>query len=81
MLRITLPREPSARRTLTEDEFIEEIEGLQVGGFADAPLGPVTVEALDAEGRVAWRAYYGSFARLGQLARELLAERSLVSRR
>lgn len=76
MLRMTLPHEPSPPRTLTQEQFIAEIQALQADGFADAPAGPVTIEALDGDGRVSWRAYYTSFAGLAGLVRELLAERA-----
>jgi hypothetical protein len=66
-------------RLLEAPELVKEIQGFQRGGFADAPGGPVVVEALDAGGRVLWQAHYSSFSKLVGLIGELGVE-SIASR-
>lgn len=75
MIRVALKPADTPPRVLSEDEFIREIAELQAAGFAGAKPGPVSVEALDADGRVRWRAYYTSIERLAEMAEELVRER------
>lgn len=67
-------------RTLTEDQFISEILHLAERSFAGAPGGPLTIESLDVQGRVCWRAYYRHPRELLGLARQLCEERALSER-
>ena len=48
-------------RVIRVGEFMEEVEAFRRRNFVGAPDGPLTVEALDAQGRLCWRAYYTSF--------------------
>jgi len=79
MIRVALKHDDAAPRVLSEDEFIREISRLEATGFAGAVSGPVSVEALDGDGRVRWRAYFPSVQRLAPLARELVRESSAMS--
>jgi hypothetical protein len=48
-------------RTAPVEQFLREVTALRERGFVDAPRGPLTLEALDQDGRLCWRAYYTSF--------------------
>ncbi len=67
-------------RTLTEDEFLSELLQLAERSFAGVPQGPVTIESLDVQERVCWRAYYQRPQELLGLARHLCDERALRER-
>lgn len=45
---------------------MREVNALKERGFVDAPRGPLTIEALDHQGRLCWRAYYTSFQLLAE---------------
>jgi hypothetical protein len=75
MTRVALKQGEAPARVLSEEEFINEIAALEAAGFRGAAPGPVTVEALDEDGRVCWRGYYTSVERLAQLAHQLVLER------
>jgi hypothetical protein len=68
----------TAPRELTEDEFLARIEGWEAEGFARAPHGRVSVQAIDLLDRVSWRAYYPNAAALVELAREIREGRAAV---
>ncbi len=80
MTRLTLKQGGAPPRVLSEDEFINEILTLEATGFRTVTPGPVTVEALDDQGRVCWRGYYTSVVRLAQLAHQLAREQLASSR-
>lgn len=81
MIRVALKHDDAVARVLSEDEFIREIGELADAGFAGAARGPVSIEALDGDGRVRWRAYFPSVERLAPLARELVREQSAIPER
>lgn len=74
MLRLTWRTKGNSPRLLRQEEFIEEVSQMAQRDFADAPSGPVVVEALDDESTVRWRCYYKSAAGLGALLQQLLTE-------
>jgi hypothetical protein len=77
MLRLIWPAPRVPPRNLTEDEFISEFSVLADRDFAGLPPGPVVVEGLDAQYRVAWRAHYKNARGLSQLLRQLCEERDV----
>jgi hypothetical protein len=81
MIRVALKDDDAVPRVLTHEEFIREIEALAAGGFAGAARGPVSVEALDSDGRVRWRAYFSSVERLATQAQDLVRERTTTAER
>ena len=75
MIRVALKPADAPPRVLSEEEFIREIAELAAAGFTGAKPGPVSVEALEPDGRVSWRAYYTSIERLAEMAEELVRDR------
>lgn len=63
---------------LTEDEFLDRVDGWAAEGFAKAPPGRVTVQGVDLLDRVAWSAYYPNATALVVLAREIREGRAAV---
>lgn len=58
---------PTPQRTVDEDALIDEVERMARRNFADTPRGPITIEALDDQHRVSWRAYYNRAQDLASL--------------
>lgn len=56
------------QRTLTEEALLDEIERGHDGEHPDAPPGPITIDALDGQHRVCWRAYCRNVDELPSLA-------------
>jgi hypothetical protein len=82
MLRLTWSASRTAVRYLSEDEFISQFsELIACAGDGGLPPGPVLVEGLDEQSRVAWRAHYASAHGLAQLHRQLCEEREIRLRR
>ena len=77
MLRIIVEGSATPPRVLEELDFVHEISRLKEAGFVGAPQGPATVEALDADGQVCWRAYYARYRGLASLATQLSREHCL----
>jgi len=80
MLRLIWPAPRVVPRHLSEDDFIREFTALAERGFVGLPTGPLVVEGLDAQFRVAWRAHYKSVSGLSQLLRQLCDEREVRRR-
>jgi hypothetical protein len=68
MLRIIEGAAATATRLVEEEVFVREVIG---SGPSEIPPGGLVIEALDELGRVRWTAYYSSYERLVELAREL----------
>src|SRR5262249_51066507 len=81
MIRWIWQAAPTPSRTMTEDQFIHEVLALAGRSFAGVPQGPITIEAIDAEERICWRAYYRQPEELLGLVREICDERALSDRR
>jgi hypothetical protein len=82
MLRVLFgPSADALAWTLSEGELLSRVADLAETGFAAAPLGRVTVEALDARGRIQWCAYYRCAAELAILARQIREAREALARR
>ena len=79
MLRVHLGPNDATPWVLSEDELLSQIDRLAVKGFAEAPSGPVAVEAVDELGRVQWRASYSRAADLAILARQIREGRKAFS--
>lgn len=75
MIRMTWPAAPTPLRTLSEAALTLEIEHMTDRNFADAPHGPITIEALDEHHCVSFRAYYSSPQQLVTLLKTLRGER------
>jgi hypothetical protein len=81
MLRMLFGHTDVALWVLSEDEFLSRIDGLADRGFAGAPFGAVSVEAIDELGRLKWRAHYKGAAELAILARQIREGRNALARR
>ena len=68
MLRIIEGTENNATRLVEEDVFFREVVER---GPSELPPGGLVIEALEELGRIRWTAYYSSYERLMELAREL----------
>jgi hypothetical protein len=80
MLRLTWRSSPLPPRLLAPDEFLNELEQMAARGFAGAPPGPVSIEAVDRRARLSWSAHYKSAAALSTLLQQLRAAREIASR-
>lgn len=49
---------PVPQRTMTEELLVREIEEMTRRAFLGVSPGPITIEGLDEQHRVTWRAYY-----------------------
>jgi hypothetical protein len=82
VLRVLFSPKDVAPWVLSEDELLSQVDRLAETGFAGAPVGMVTVEAVDELGRIQWLAHYASAADLAILARHIREGRkALASRR
>ena len=63
---------PNSSQIMPEADFWHELSAHEISQFADVSPGPVTLEVVDDQGRVCWRAYYKSYRALAQ---ELIQER------
>jgi hypothetical protein len=69
MLRIIEGKVSAAPRLIEDEAFFQELVALSPN---EMPSGGLVIEALDDLGRVRWTAYYSSYERLMELARELM---------
>lgn len=58
LYRLVWQHAATPQRTLDGDALLGEIHALSAKGFADVAPGPITIEALDDQHCVCWRAYY-----------------------
>ena len=61
-------------RLVSEDELASELEAHGQNDFLEVPEGPVTIEGIDEQGRLCWRAYYSDWK---ALAFDVACERSI----
>jgi hypothetical protein len=61
-------------RLVSEDELARELEAHSQDGFLGVPEGPITIEGIDEQGRLCWRAYYSDWK---SLAFDVASERSI----
>ena len=66
---------------LTEDEFLDRVDGWMAEGFVRAPEGRMSVQELDVLDRVVWHAYYSDARALVSLAREIREGRAAMRSR
>jgi hypothetical protein len=74
VLRLTWDRGSTRRRLMTQGEFIREFQGLKDEEWSALPAGPILVEGLDRDQRLAWCGHYKDAQGLRKLLRQLVAE-------
>jgi len=83
MYRLLWQQAGTPQRTLDGDGLLREIQALSARDFADVAPGPITIEALDEQHCVCWRAYYRhprDLRRAVTMLREAAAEAQHVAK-